>query len=163
MDPIEFHLLRLEQFLYTQARSWDRRAAKRMRAGEICSSCRQPLPQPHTPECKRCALCAASHHVHLTFFHHRGWHCRFFTERWQPLPRRITFSEAASVIETARRGNGFIERVVKEALDRSLKIGRGGILLRLNDKQFLAIGGVLPSITPSAARAEKGEGNKNAR
>jgi hypothetical protein len=42
----------------------------------------------------------------MTFFYFGGWHCRFFTERWQPLPKRLKFRKDASVIETAARGNG---------------------------------------------------------
>lgn len=149
MDAIELQLLILEHNACAHARRWDRIAGKRMRAGEICSSCRSPLPQPHTPECKRCSSCARRHHVRMTFFHFHEWHCRFYTERWQPLPRRLAFRNAASIVETARRGNGLIEGAVIAALDRCLKLGRGGIMLRLSDEQFQAIGGVLPA-TPDA-------------
>lgn len=150
MDAVEIELLKLEDFAYHQVRNWDRGAAKKMCAGEICSSCRRPLPLPHTPVSKRCALCAGSHHVRMTFFYFGGWHCRFYSERWQPLPKRLTFRKDASVVETAARGNGLIEDGVGAALERSMRIGRGGIMLRLSDDQFTAIGGVLPA-SPSLA------------
>ena len=97
------------------------------------------MPPPHTPECKRCALCDGSHHIRMTFFYLGGWHCQFYTERWRPLPKRLNFRKAASVIETAERGNGLIEDGARAALERSLKIGRGGLMLRLSDTQFKAI------------------------
>jgi hypothetical protein len=75
----------------------------------------------------------------MTFFYFGGWHCRFFTERWQPLPKRLKFRNDASVIETAARGNGLIEDGARAALERSLKIGKGGLMLRLSDTQFKAI------------------------
>lgn len=143
-------MLIMEHNACAHARLRDPLARKRMRAGEICSSCRRPLPLPHTTECKRCALCAGSHHVRMTFFYLGGWHCRFYTERWRPLPKRLIFRDAASVIETARRGNGLIDSATREALERSIKIGRGGIMLRLNDEQFQVTGGV-PAATRDAA------------
>lgn len=105
---------------------------------------KRPMPLPHTPECKRCALCAGSHHVRMTFFYLGGWHCQFYTERWRPLPKRLTFRNDASVIETAARGKGLIEDGAKAALYRSLKIGRGGLMLRLSDTQFKAIAAAPP-------------------
>jgi LSD1 subclass zinc finger protein len=141
MDEIEIQLLVLEESACRHARRWDAVAGRKMRSGEICSSCRRPLPQPHTPERKRCDSCAGKHHVRMTFFCHRGWHCHFFTERWQQLPKRFLFQEAASVRETARRGDGLVDDEVRRALDLSLKIGKGGVMLRLTDEQFQAIGG----------------------
>lgn len=78
----------------------------------------------------------------MTFFYFGAWHCRFFTEPWQSLPKRLEFRKDASVIETAARGNGFIEEAARAALERSLKIGSGGVMLRLSNEQFRAIAGV---------------------
>ena len=145
MNAVEFQLLRLEDIAHRETRIWDGLARKRMRAGEICSSCKMPLPQPYAAECTRCASCAGRHHVRMTFSHFNGWHCRFFTERWQLLPKRLIFRDATSILETARRGNGLIDDAARESLERALKLGRGGIMLRLSNEQFLAIGGSLPS------------------
>lgn len=149
MNAIELQLLIAEHNACTHARRWDQIARQKIRSGQICSSCQRPLPQPHTPECKRCENCAGRHHVRMTFRYWAGWHCKFYTEHWRPLPKRLTFREAASIIETARRGNGLIDGATRDALDRSIKIGRGGIMLRLNDEQFQAIGGV-PAATRDA-------------
>jgi hypothetical protein len=152
---VELQMLIMEHNACAHERRWDRVAAKKMRAGEICSSCRRPLPPPHTPECKRCALCAGSHHVRMTFFYLGGWHCQFYTERWRPLPKRLKFRKAASVIETAVRGNGLIEDGARAALERSLKIGRGGLILRLSDTQFKVIADAPPP-APGAADDKAG-------
>lgn len=146
MEAVELQLLIIEHNACQHAWIWDPIAWKKTRAGEICGSCRKPLPQPHTPGCKRCEGCAGKHHVRMTFRRCGGWHCSFYTERWQPLPKRLIFRDAASIIEIARRGKGLIDEAIMEALDRSFKIGRGGLMLRLNDEQFKAIGG-LPAAT----------------
>jgi len=138
-QEVELQMLIMEHNACAHARLWDPITRQKMRSGQICSSCRRPLPQPHTSESKRCALCAGSHHVQMTFFYFGGWHCRFFTERWQPLPKRLKFRNDASVIETAARGNGLIEDGARAALERSLKIGKGGLMLRLSDTQFKVI------------------------
>lgn len=155
-NEVELQMLIMEHNACAHARIWDPLVRKRMRAGQICSSCRRPLPQPHTSESKRCALCAGSHHIRMTFFYFGGWHCRFFTERWQSLPKCLNFRKDTSVIETAARGNGLIEDGARAALERSLKIGRGGLMLRLSDEQFRAIAGV-PRPDPGAAD-KTGEG-----
>lgn len=156
-NEVEPQMLIMEHNACAHGRIWDPLIRKRMIASEICSSCRRPLPLPHTPECKRCALCAGSHHVRMTFFYLGGWHCQFYTERWQPLPRRLKFRKDASVIETAARGNGLIEDGVRAALERSLKIGRGGLLLRLSDEQFGAIAGVQPPAQRAADKTGAGK------
>lgn len=78
----------------------------------------------------------------MTFFRFHGWHCSFYTERWQRLPKRLTFRDAASIWETARRGNGLIDDADRERLELGIELGRGGIMLRLTDEQFRAIGSV---------------------
>ena len=115
------------------------RASRKMRAGEICCSCKSPLPQPNEAARKRCASCASKHHVHMIFFRFARWHCRFTTERWQPLSKRLIFRDAAKIRETARRGNGLIDDAAREALELAIEIGRGGITLRLTDEQYRAL------------------------
>ena len=118
-------------------------AGRRMCAGEICDSCRSPLPLPHTPGLKRCAFCAGKHHVRMTFRECFGWRCRFWTKSWEKFPTEVTFKEAAKVREVATRGNGLIDDWDREGFELDLEIGSGGIWLRLSDEQYLALGGVL--------------------
>jgi hypothetical protein len=80
----------------------------------------------------------------MTFHHFHGWHCRFFSKSWKIFPKRIIFRDSASIWETARRGNGLIDAAARECLQMAIELGRGGIMLRLTNEQFQAIGGVLP-------------------
>lgn len=144
MDEITLRILLHSEILLAHATGNEaRKAYGKMRVGEICYSCKVPLPEPHTPGRKRCASCAEKHHVHMVFYRFGRWHCRFTTERWQPLPKRVTFRNSASIWETARRGNGLIDDATREALELDIESGRGGILLRLTDEQFRALGGTL--------------------
>jgi hypothetical protein len=116
---------------------------RKMRAGKICSSCKFPLPAPHTPGLKRCASCEDSHLVFMYFRERCGWHCGFRTEDRKKLARELTFSSSTAVRELARRGNGLLHPWDCEGFEIDLELGRGGIWLRLSDQQFLALGGVL--------------------
>jgi hypothetical protein len=136
-------LLHSEIFLARATSNEVRKGHRKMRAGEICSSCKALMPEPHTPGRKRCANCAQKHHVHMVFYFFGGWRCRFATERWQPLQKRVTFRDSASIWEAARRGNALIDDAAREGLELDLEFGRGGILLRLTDEQFRALGGAL--------------------
>ena len=79
----------------------------------------------------------------MTFRECYGWRCRFWTEDWKKLPAELIFTDSAKVREVARRGNGLIDKWDRDGLELDLEIGRGGVWLRLNDEQYLALGGVL--------------------
>ena len=125
-------------------------AGRKMRAGKICSSCKLALPLPHTHGRKRCESCTQKHMVYMYFRHRCGWHCSFRTETRKKLPREFTFNNAATLRELARRGNGLIDSWDREGFELDLELGKGGIWLRLSDKQYLALGGVLKIPTDSA-------------
>jgi LSD1 subclass zinc finger protein len=118
-------------------------AARQMRYGKICRSCKSPLPLPHTQGAKRCAFCADKHLVYMYFRYCSDWHCGFRTETRKKLPREVTFGNAASVREMVRRGNGLIDNWDQQGFELGLEIGKGGVWLRLSDDQFRALGGVL--------------------
>jgi hypothetical protein len=118
-------------------------AGRKMAAGKICSSCKAPLPLPHTPVVKRCGFCQDKHLVLMSFRHCCGWRCRFTTEAKVRLPRQFTFNDATKVRELATRGNGLIDKWDRDGFELDLQIGRGGIWLRLSYEQYKAIGGVL--------------------
>jgi hypothetical protein len=118
-------------------------AARKMRAGKICNSCKHGLPEPHTPGSKRCEFCAQRHLVYMYFRRFSGWHCSFRNEARKKLPRELTFKNAETLVELAQRGNGLIDKWDEEGFELDLVIGRGGIWLRLSDEQYRALGGVL--------------------
>jgi hypothetical protein len=116
-------------------------AARRMRAGKICRSCKSPLPRPHTSGGKLCVFCADKHLVYMYFRYCSKWFCSFRTETRKKLPRELTFGKSASVREIVRRGNGLIDKWDREGFELALEIGKGGVWLRLNDSQYRALGG----------------------
>lgn len=118
-------------------------AARKMRAGKICRSCKSPLPLPNAPGTKLCDFCAERHLVYLYFRKCQGWHCGFRTEARKKLPKEFCFRTAATVREMVRRGNGLIDKWDIDGFELALEIGRGGVWLRLTDDQYRALGGVL--------------------
>ncbi len=118
-------------------------AARKMRAGKICSSCKLALPEPHTPGLKRCESCASKHLVFMYFRKSGGWHCSFTNEAREKLPRECTFKSSSTVVELARRGNGLVDAWDREGFELDLEIGKGGIWLRLTDDQYRAVGGIV--------------------
>lgn len=130
-----------QSIAYTRVAGAANWAAKRKRrAGTICSSCNNPLPQPHKPGLKRCTECAGRHLVHLSFVHSGAWHCFFRSDVQRvPLPRQLIFRDAAKIYEIARRGNGLSDDSARRWLDCCIRIGRGNILLRLSNEQYRAV------------------------
>src|SRR5579872_6649733 len=96
---------RVFQFFMSQALKPDPSIAwRQIRAGKICSSCRVPIPQPHTAGAKQCEQCVGKHLVYMSFSRCFGWHCRFWQGR-RRLPKRLTFRDSAKIYEMAERGN----------------------------------------------------------
>jgi hypothetical protein len=118
-------------------------ASRKMRAGQICRSCKSPLAPPHAHGAKLCGLCAKSHLVYMYFRECHGWHCGFRTESRKKLPKDFTFRTAATIRELAKRGRGLVDKWDRDGFELSLEMGKGGIWLRLSDDQYRALGGVL--------------------
>lgn len=138
------------QFFMTQSARYARSisdaplvAARKMRAGRICSSCKLALPEPQTPGLKRCESCANKHLVYMYFRRRCGWHCAFRTETRKKLPREFTFNTSSTVRELARRGNGLIDRWDRDGFELDIEFGKGGVWLRLTDDQYRTLGGVV--------------------
>ena len=144
MNEQQYKYLISKACLYARAISDEPIAVgRKMRAGKICSSCKRALPVPHTHGLKRCESCSQKHLVYMYFRHLGGWHCGFRTETRKKLPREFTFNSSTKLRELAKRGNGLIDKWDRDGFELALEIGRGGIWLRLSDKQYLALGGVL--------------------
>lgn len=118
-------------------------AGRKMRAGQICRSCKSPLPLPHRQGAKLCEKCTGRHLVYMYFRESHGWHCGFRTEARVKLTKEFTFRTAATIRELARRGNGLVDKWDRDGFELGLKVGRGGVWLRLSDHQYRALGGAL--------------------
>jgi len=114
------------------------------RAGRICSSCKAPLPPPHTSGeklCEHCGTPTKTHRVFMSFLlHEGGWRCLFWEEDLKThIPRVVTFREPAKIRETADRGHCGHE--ARQALDLAIESGRGSLWLNISAKQYLALRG----------------------
>ena len=58
-------------------------------------------------------------------------------------PEATDIQQCAKLREMIECGNGLIDAYERDGLDIAIDTGRGGILLRLTDEQFQALGGVL--------------------
>jgi hypothetical protein len=79
----------------------------------------------------------ANHTVYMTFFFRSGWQVQFVEGNLQtPLPRTFTFADAEKIRELARRGEAWGTLEAKQALERGIENGRGGVYLRLTPGQY---------------------------
>ena len=128
---------------YTSAISSKRFSGAAMkRAGRICSSCKAPLPPPHTSGeklCEHCRLPTKIHRIFMSFiFHEGGWRCLFWEEDLKThTPRVVTFREPGKIHETAVRGH--CDHESRQALDLAIESGQGSLWLNLSDEQILAL------------------------
>jgi hypothetical protein len=89
--------------------------------------------------CERCQL-PPTRRVYMSFMHRDGWHCRFLEwDMMTPLPRQLEYRDSEKISETAQRGHGLLSEVFRLELDRTIKIGRGGIWLHLTGAQYQAL------------------------
>ena len=67
----------------------------------------------------------------------QGRHCRFPEEDLRTsLPRKVTLDCPENLIEMAERGGSNLNLEERQALNRGLETGRGGIWLGLNCSQL---------------------------
>jgi len=140
--PPEFWLRHFLQFNRRQAPRKECPSITKMRAGQMCFICTQPLPAPHTAGLQRCELCSLppTRRILMSFSYKDdkdGWHCQFLDwDGKSTLPKRLHFRDAQKVYETARRGHGLLSESYRLALDEAIKIGRGSIALHLTNAQY---------------------------
>jgi len=81
-----------------------------------------------------------THRVYLSFQCRDGWHCQFLEADLQtPLPKRLHFVSPDKLIELVGRGGGFTDQDSRLAVNHGIEIGRGGIFLKLTEKQYAAL------------------------
>jgi hypothetical protein len=120
----------------------ERASTARMRlAGKSCCNCRRSLPPPHQGGERYCSKCGASRklrrRVYMSFMLADGWYCQFLEEDLKtPLPRKLTLADPAKVVEMAERGGYSMHLEGRQALDRAIEVGRGGVWLELTEEQY---------------------------
>jgi hypothetical protein len=66
-----------------------------------------------------------------------GWHCQFLeADIKTPLPRKLNFSDIATVTELTQRGNGFRDLEMRNMFEHAVQNGRGGVYLELTEEQY---------------------------
>ena len=66
-----------------------------------------------------------------------GWYCQFLeADRKTPSLRRFTFATPEKVVELAERGRGLKDLASRQALERGIETGRGGVYLHLTVEQY---------------------------
>ena len=80
------------------------------------------------------------HRVYLSFQCRYGWHCQFLEQDLKtPLPRKLHFASPDKVVELVERGGGLSNLESRQALDRVIEIGRGGVFLSLTAEQHFKL------------------------
>ena len=75
--------------------------------------------------------------VCMSFQFRNGWHCQFLEIDLQTsLPRKLRFISHDKVVELVVRGSGLPDLESRQALDRAIEIGRGGVFLSLTAEQY---------------------------
>lgn len=67
----------------------------------------------------------------------KGWHCQFLEEDLKtPLPAKLSIRDPAKLFQIAERGGYVLNLEGKQAIERGIEIGRGGIWLELTEEQY---------------------------
>jgi hypothetical protein len=64
------------------------------------------------------------------------WHGINFRLASMPLPRKLTLDEPSRLFEMAERGGYCMNLEGRQAIERAVEIGRGGIWLELTEEQY---------------------------
>lgn len=78
--------------------------------------------------------------VYMYFMLNRGWHCQFLeADLKTPLPRQLTFSDSAKIVEMAECGGALKDLAARQALAYGVELGRGSVWLYLSNEQYLSL------------------------
>ena len=125
----------------------ERNSLIRMRlAGKICAMCRVSLLAPHQPGERLCVRCEAvrkpKHRVYMSFQPQNGWHCQFLEQGLKTsLPRKLNLVRQERLFEIAERGGYRLNLEGRQAMQRAIDIGRGGIWLERTEDQYRKLKG----------------------
>jgi hypothetical protein len=73
----------------------------------------------------------------MHFMLQQGWHCQFLEEDLKTrLARSFNFKTPAKVVDMAERGGYSMHLEGRQALERAIEVGRGGIWLELTEEQY---------------------------
>jgi hypothetical protein len=73
----------------------------------------------------------------MSFMLANGWYCQFLAEDLKtPLPRKLPLAGPAKLVELAQRGGYSMHLEGRQALERAIEVGRGGVWLELTDEQY---------------------------
>lgn len=107
--------------------------------------CRAPLPAPHHPGEQLCARCDAgkkSHRVYMAFQSQNGWHCQFLEQDLKTsLPVSLNLVRREKLFDIAARGGYRLNLEGRQAMQRAIDMGRGGIWLELTGDQYRKLKG----------------------
>jgi hypothetical protein len=106
-------------------------------AGQICCSCKNFLPPPHTPGERWCERCKPPVKVvYMSFERMEGWRVVFFDSTTQQRLRVMNFMDEDKLVELARRGGAVTNLESKQAIERGISEGKGGVFLKLSLEQY---------------------------
>jgi len=108
--------------------------------------CRVSLPAPHQPGERLCVRCNAAkkptHRIYMAFQTQNGWHCQFLeADLKTSLPRKLNLVRQEKLFEIAERGGYRLNLEGRQAMQRAIDMGRGGIWLELTEDQYRKLKG----------------------
>jgi hypothetical protein len=115
-------------------------------AGKTCALCRPSLPPPHQPGEQLCTRCAAEkkppHRVYMHFQTQSGWHCQFLEQDLKtPLSKKLNLVRQERLFDIAEHGGYALNLEGRQAMQRAIDMGRGGIWLELTEEQYRRLKG----------------------
>jgi hypothetical protein len=116
----------------------ERGSTTRMRLkGEICCACKAWLPPPHTPGERYCVRCKPPlKAIYVAFEKKVSWHLVISDSQSQRQLCTLVFADDGKIVELVKRGGGLTNLESKQALERAIENGKGGVFLKLTPEQY---------------------------
>jgi hypothetical protein len=108
--------------------------------GEICCACKVGLPPPHIPGERYCDRCRPPLQVVYVAFEKKvSWHLVISDSNSQRRLCSLVFADDDKIVEFAKRGGGLTNLESKQALERGIQSGKGGVFLKLTPEQYVKL------------------------